>query len=73
VLDRQRFEALAAAETAVWAYAGDHNLHRLHGELGWKRPAEGFNGTPCTDRGFDRIPSLAGAVSLLDQLLPVQA
>jgi transposase InsO family protein len=71
VLDRQRLEDLVAAEAAVQAYAGYYNLHRLHGELGWQTPAERFDGTPFTDRGFDHIPSLAGAAGLLNQLIPL--
>ena len=52
VLDRQLLVDLAAAEAAVTAYAGYYNYHRLHGELGWQTPAERFDGTPFTDRGF---------------------
>jgi len=72
VLDRQHLADLAAAEAAVQAYAGYYNLHRLHGELDWQTPAERFDGTPFTDRGFDHVPSLAGAASLLNQLIPLQ-
>ena len=65
VLDRQHLADLAAAEAAVTAYAGYYNYHRLHGELDWQTPAERFDGTPFTDRGFakrarprpDRIPA----------------
>jgi len=71
VLDRQHLADLAAAEAAVQAYAGYYNLHRLHGELDWHTPAERFDGTPFTDRGFDHVPSLAGAASLLNQLIPL--
>ncbi len=68
VLDRQRLDDLAAAEAAVQAYAGYYNLHRLHGELDWHTPAERFDGTPFTDRGFEHVPSLAGAASILNAL-----
>ena len=61
VLDRQRLEDLMAAEAAVQAYAGYYNLHRLHGSLGWRTPAERFDGTPFLDRDLDHIPLLAGA------------
>src|SRR6266571_2219601 len=33
--------------------------HRLSGTLGWLTPAERYDGTPFTDRGFENIPSLA--------------
>ena len=72
VLDRQHLADLAAAEAAVQAYAGYYNLHRLHGELAWHTPAERFDGTPFTDRGFEHVPSLAGAASLLNQLIPLR-
>jgi len=72
VLDRQHLVDLAAAEAAVQAYAGYYNLHRLHGELDWRTPAERFDGTPFTDRGFEHVPSLAGAAGLLNQLIPLR-
>ena len=56
VLDRQQLADLAAAEAAVTAYAGYYNDHRLHGELDWQTPAERFDGTPFTDRGFASVP-----------------
>jgi transposase InsO family protein len=69
VLDRQQLADLAAAEDAVTAYAGYYNYHRLHGELDWETPAERFDGTPFTDRGFGSVPSLAGVADLLDAIL----
>lgn len=69
VLDRQELADLAAAERAVSAYAGYYNYHRLHGELGWQTPAERFDGTPFTDRGFGSVPVLAGIADLLDELM----
>jgi len=71
VLDRQRLEDLMAAEAAVQAYAGYYNLHRLHGSLGWRTPAERFDGTPFLDRDLDHIPLLAGAAPFLNELIPV--
>jgi transposase InsO family protein len=71
VLDRQRPEELMAAEAAVQAYAGYYNLHRLHGDLGWRTPAERFDGTPFLDRDLDHIPLLAGAAPLLNELITV--
>jgi transposase InsO family protein len=69
VLDRQELADLAAAERAVTAYAGYYNYHRLHGELDWQTPAERFDGTPFTDRGFASVPALAGIARLLDELM----
>jgi len=60
---------LAAAEAAVTAYAGYSNYHRLHGELDWQTPAERFDGTPFTDRGFASVPALAPVADLLDAIL----
>jgi len=69
VLDRQQLTDLAAAEAAVTAYAGYYNYHRLHGELDWQTPAERFDGTPFTDRGFASVPALAAVSDLLDTIL----
>ena len=33
------------------------------------RPAERFDGTPFTDRGFENIPALTGVSDLLSELL----
>jgi transposase InsO family protein len=59
VLDRQVFHSLGAAESALADYAVYFNYHRLHGELDWMTPAERFDGTPFSDRGFEHIPALA--------------
>ena len=69
VLDRQQLVDLAAAEAAVTAYAGYYNYHRLHGEIDWQTPAERFDGTPFTDRGFASVPALANIADLLDTIL----
>jgi transposase InsO family protein len=69
VLDRQEIADLATAERAVTEYAGYYNYHRLHGELDWHTPAERFDGTPFTDRGFQNIPALTGVSELLSELL----
>ncbi len=69
VLDREYLADLAAAEAAVTAFAGYYNYHRLHGALGWQTPAERFEGTIFTDRGFEHIPSLAAVAGLLSDLL----
>ncbi len=69
VLDRQHLADLAAAEAAVTAFAGYYNYHRLHGALGWHTPAERFDGTVFSDRGFEHVPALAGVADLLSDLL----
>jgi len=69
VLDRQHLADLAAADAAVVAYASYYNYHRLHGALDWQTPAERFDGTPFTDRGFEHVPSLARVADLLAELL----
>jgi transposase InsO family protein len=59
LLDRQRFTNLAEAELALARFAEYYNYHRLSGVLGWVTPAERYDGTPFTDRGFQNIPALA--------------
>ena len=73
VLDRQHLADLAMAEAAVIAYATYYNYHRLHGQLGWHTPAERFEDTPFTDRGFEHVPALAGVAELLSELLATAA
>jgi transposase InsO family protein len=68
VLDREIFRSLADAEAALDRFARYYNYHRLHGEIGWLTPAERFDGTPFTDRGFDHIPALQHLTSWLEDL-----
>jgi putative transposase len=68
VLDRQIFRALEQAEAALAAYAAYYNYHRLHGEIGWLTPAERYDGTPFTDRGFKHIPALEHLQGWLNEL-----
>jgi len=68
ILDRQVFRSLAAAEAALAQFARYSNYHRLHGEIGWLTPAERYDGTPFTDRGFDNIPALEHLRPWLDEL-----
>ena len=65
----QHLSDLAAAEAAVTTYAGYYNYHRLHGEIGWHTPAERFDGTPFSDRGFEHVPTLAPVADVLAALL----
>ncbi len=59
VLDRQRFTSFVDAEAALARFVQYYNYHRLSGVLGWVTPAERYDGTPFTDRGFQHIPALA--------------
>ena len=68
VLDRQIFCSLAEAEAALADYLRYYNYHRLHGEIDWLTPAERFDGTPFTDRGFEHIPALAHLQTWLEEL-----
>jgi transposase InsO family protein len=69
VLDRHRFRSLDEAETALANYVRYYNYHRLSGVLGWVTPAERYDGTPFTDRGFDHIPALAHLQTWLEGLM----
>ena len=73
VLDRQRFSSLAEAEAALAAFVQYYNYHRLSGILGWITPAERYNGTPFTDRGFENVPALAHLESWLKELMSAAA
>ncbi len=70
VLDRQRFVSLAEAEQALGRFAEYYNYHRLSGVLGWLTPAERYDGTPFTDRGFENIPALAHMRDWLQAIVP---
>lgn len=69
VLDRETFTSLAEAEAALARFAQYYNYHRLSGVLGWLTPAERYNGTPFTDRGFENIPALAHLHDWLQELV----
>jgi transposase InsO family protein len=69
VLDRERFTSLAQAEAVLAGFAEYYNYHRLFGVLGWLTPAERYNGTPFTDRGFANIPALVHLEPWLQDLL----
>jgi transposase InsO family protein len=58
LLDREVFRTLDAADGGLTRFATYYNYDRLHGELDWHTPAERFDGTPFTARGFERVPSL---------------
>lgn len=69
VLDRERFTGFAHAEAVLARFAEYYNYHRLSGVLGWLTPAERYNGTPFTDRGFQNIPALVHLEPWLENLL----
>ena len=69
VLDRQLFTGFGEAETALAHFVRYYNYHRLSGVLGWTTPAERYNGTPFTDRGFEHIPALAHLQSWLQSVM----
>jgi len=68
VLDREIFRSLAEAEAALERFSRYYNYHRLHGEIGWLTPAERFDGTPFTDRGFENVPALRHLENWLEDL-----
>ncbi|GAC1488842.1 MAG: hypothetical protein NVS1B1_05650 [Candidatus Limnocylindrales bacterium] len=70
VLDREIFRSQAEAEAALERFGRYYNYHRLHGEIGWLTPAEHYDGTPFTDRGFENIPALAHLQGWLEDLRP---
>ncbi len=69
VLDREIFRSLEAAEMALNRFAAYYNYHRLSGAIGWLTPAERFDGTPFTDRGFENIPALEHLQGWLAELI----
>lgn len=58
LLDREVFRTLEAAADGLSRFATYYNYDRLHGELDWHTPAERYDGTPFTARGFERVPAL---------------
>lgn len=68
VLDREVFRSLADAEAALERFARYYNYHRLHGEIDWCTPAERYDGTPFTDRGFENVPALVHLQGWLEDL-----
>ncbi len=69
LLDRELFTDAAIADAALMRFAGYYDYHRLHGELDWHTPAERFDGTPFTDRGFDHVPALEHLQVWLTELM----
>jgi transposase InsO family protein len=69
VLDRNWYRTLEEAEASLSGFASYYNYHRLSGTLGWATPAERYDGTPFTDRGFENIPLLEHLQPWLEQLM----
>ncbi len=70
LLDRQVFRTLDAAADGLTRFATYYNYDRLHGELAWHTPAERYDGTPFTARGFERVPALEHLHGWLLELMP---
>jgi len=68
-LDREVFRSLEEAEAALNRFAAYYNYHRLSGAIGWLTPAERFDGTPFTDRGFANVPALERLQNWLTELM----
>jgi transposase InsO family protein len=58
LLDRELFPTPEAADAALMRFALYYDYHRLNGAIGWRTPAERWDGTPFTDQGFEHIPTL---------------
>ncbi len=71
MLDRQRFAKLLQAEAALENFVRYYNYHRLSGTIGWATPADRYDGTPFTDRGFEHIPALAHLQPWLEGIMRV--
>jgi len=69
VLDRYVFPTRASAADGLARYASYYNYDRLHGELDWHTPAERYDGTPFTARGFEHVPALEHLQGWLVQLM----
>jgi transposase InsO family protein len=70
LLDRYIFRTLEAAADGLSRFATYYNYDRLHGELDWHTPAERYDGTPFTARGFERVPALEHLQGWLRELMP---
>jgi transposase InsO family protein len=69
LLDRELFADRASADAALMRFAAYYNFHRLHGELDWQTPAERWDGTPFTDRGFAHVPAIEHLQGWLNELM----
>ncbi len=69
LLDREMLRTSEAADAALARFSAYYNYHRLHGELDWHTPAERYEGTLFTDRGFEHVPALAHLQGWLSELM----
>ncbi len=69
LLDRELFPTPEAADEGLMRFAVYYDYHRLHGELDWQTPAERYDGTPFTDRGFEHVPALEHLQDWLTELM----
>lgn len=69
LLDRELFPTPEAADEALMRFALYYDYHRLSGAIGWQTPAERWDGTPFTDRGFEHIPALEPLQGWLSELM----
>jgi transposase InsO family protein len=69
LLDRQLFTDPGMADAALSRFAAYYNYHRLHGQLDWQTPAERWDGTPFTDRGFEHVPAIEHLQGWLNELM----
>ena len=69
LLDREVFRTLEAAGDDLTRFATYYNYDRLHGELAWHTPAERYDGTPFSARGFERVPVLQHLHGWLTELM----
>ena len=68
LLDREVFPTPEAADDGLTRFAVYYDYHRLNGAIGWQTPAERWDGTPFTDRGFQNIPALSHLEGWLEDL-----
>jgi transposase InsO family protein len=71
LLDRRIFPTIESAVDGLTGFAAYYNYDRLHGELNWQTPAERYDGTPFTARGFQRVPALCHLQNWLTELMAV--
>jgi transposase InsO family protein len=69
LLDRELFPTPEAADEALMRFATYYDYHRLNGAIGWQTPAERWDGTPFTDRGFEHVPALEHLQGWLTELM----
>jgi transposase InsO family protein len=69
LLDRELFPTPEAADEGLMRFALYYDYHRLNGAIGWHTPAERWDGTPFTDRGFEYVPALEHLQGWLSELM----